>query len=174
MAGTEPTAPSQPTRAEESAGAARAVSGQADAHRQQWVVAGAVVVLALIFALVAAWFMWPLNTTHQGRTVGDAASQVTGPETTAPEDADDEEPRPGYRLVELAEALGIPEAAMPKQAFAAGDSREQSREELEAVMDTAVSEGRLNEDEAQAVLKAFDEGLIESQSGPLVASNDDQ
>ena len=41
-------------------------------------------------------------------------------------------------------------------------------------MDTAVSEGRLNEDEAQAVLKAFDEGLIESQSGPLVASNDDQ
>lgn len=173
MAGTEPTAPSHNTPAEQPAGTAQAVRGPADGHRQQWVVAGAVAVLALIFALVAVWFMWPLNTTHQGRTVGDAASLVTGPETTAP-DEEEEEPRPGYRLVELAEALGIPEAAMPKQAFEAGDSREQSREELEAVMDTAVSEGRLSEDEAEAVLKAFDEGLIEGQSGPLVASNDDQ
>ncbi|MDN5729767.1 hypothetical protein [Corynebacterium casei] len=138
-----------------------------------WLWLGGVVVitvLAIALALHAA-----SNRPAEGEvTVGDAmagiqpASEAEESEaasgTGVPEN-------PGYRLVELASALGLPNGAVPDGAMEIGMDRDEARVYLMELVNKAVIKGVLTPVEADGVIKAFEAGLI---TAPVNITEDDE
>ncbi|CCE54539.1 MAG: hypothetical protein ACTH3N_07455 [Corynebacterium casei] len=139
-----------------------------------WLWLGGVVVitvLAIALALHAA-----SNRPAEGEvTVGDAMSGIQ----PASEAEESEEAsgtgvpeNPGYRLVELASALGLPNGAVPDGAMEIGMDRDEARVYLMELVNKAVIKGVLTPVEADGVIKAFEAGLI---TAPVnITDNDDE
>ncbi|MGP4984036.1 hypothetical protein ACTXIT_09240 [Corynebacterium casei] len=138
-----------------------------------WLWLGGVVVitvLAIALALHAA-----SNRPAEGEvTVGDAMSGIQ----PASEAEESEEAsgtgvpeNPGYRLVELASALGLPNGAVPDGAMEIGMDRDEARVYLMELVNKAVIKGVLTPVEADGVIKAFEAGLI---TAPVNITEDDE
>lgn len=152
-----------------------------------WLWLGGVVVitvLAIALALHAA-----SNRPAEGEvTVGDAMSGIQ-PASEAEESeaasGTGVPENPGYRLVELASALGLPNGSVPDGAMEIGMDRDEARVYLMELVNKAVIKGVLTPVEADGVIKAFEAGLItapvnitdndgeQSQSGADEAQNGD-
>ena len=139
-----------------------------------WLWLGGVVVitvLAIALALHAA-----SNRPAEGEvTVGDAmagiqpASEAEESDEAAGAGAPE---NPGYRLVELASALGLPNGAVPDGAMEIGMDRDEARVYLMELVNKAVIKGVLTPVEADGVIKAFEAGLI---TAPVnITDNDDE
>ncbi|MGO3270388.1 hypothetical protein, partial [Corynebacterium casei] len=138
-----------------------------------WLWLGGVVVitvLAIALALHAA-----SNRPAEGEvTVGDAMSGIQ-PASEA-EESDEAAgagapENPGYRLVELASALGLPNGAVPDGAMEIGMDRDEARVYLMELVNKAVIKGVLTPVEADGVIKAFEAGLI---TAPVNITEDDE
>ncbi|MGO2827788.1 MAG: hypothetical protein ACTIA3_09765 [Corynebacterium casei] len=139
-----------------------------------WLWLGGVVVitvLAIALALHAA-----SNRPAEGEvTVGDAMSGIQ-PASEAEESeaasGTGVPENPGYRLVELASALGLPNGAVPDGAMEIGMDRDEARVYLMELVNKAVIKGVLTPVEADGVIKAFEAGLI---TAPVnITDNDDE
>lgn len=138
-----------------------------------WLWLGGVVVitvLAIALALHAA-----SDRPAEGEvTVGDAmagiqpASEAEESEAAAGAGASE---NPGYRLVELASALGLPNGAVPDGAMEIGMDRDEARFYLMELVNKAVIKGVLTPVEADGVIKAFEAGLI---TAPVNITEDDE
>lgn len=138
-----------------------------------WLWLGGVVVitvLAIALALHAA-----SNRPAEGEvTVGDAMSGIQ-PASEAEESeaasGTGVPENPGYRLVELASALGLPNGAVPDGAMEIGMDRDEARVYLMELVNKAVIKGVLTPVEADGVIKAFEAGLI---TAPVNITEDDE
>lgn len=127
-----------------------------------WLWLGGVVVitvLAIAFALHQS-----SNRPVEGTvTVGDAvAGSQPANQGAQAEESEDTKPseNPGYRLVELASALGLPNGAVPEGAIEMGMSQDQARLYLMQLVNKAVADGELTPVEADGVLKAYEKGIV--------------
>lgn len=138
-----------------------------------WLWLGGVVVitvLAIALALHAA-----SNRPAEGEvTVGDAMSgiqPVSEAEESEAASGTGVPENPGYRLVELASALGLPNGAVPDGAMEIGMDRNEARVYLMELVNKAVIKGVLTPVEADGVIKAFEAGLI---TAPVNITEDDE
>lgn len=92
------------------------------------------------------------------RTVGDAIGTGAYPGKAQAPDAP--EKSAGSRLIDLANSLGIPTKDLPPEAVN-GDDRTALRELLADVLAKQVANGEFTNAEADAVLKAYDLGIID-------------
>lgn len=76
---------------------------------------------------------------------------------------------PAYRVKELAEALGVPESSLPQGALAIQPQRAQSRAFLESLLVTAIDNGSISEADAEVIMRAFDLGLVDIPTAPVIA-----
>ena len=138
-----------------------------------WLWLGGVVVitvLAIAFALHSSSKPAAEGTV----TVGDAvAGGESAPEAGESEDAEGDESSEytGYRLVELASALGFPHGAVPDGAIEMGMSQDQAQMYLMDLVNEAVTKGVLTPAEADGVLKAYEAGIV---TAPVNITGDDE
>lgn len=143
--------------------------------RAVWLWLGGVVVITVV--AVAFILHGMSNRPAEGTvTVGEAIAgteSATGAEAAETEGGESGEEGtqqyPGYRLVELASALGLPNGAVPDGAFEMGMSHDQARIYLMDLVNQAVTKGVLTPAEADGVLKAFEAGLV---SAPVNITED--
>lgn len=144
--------------------------------RAVWLWLGGVVFITVV--AVAFILHGMSNRPAEGTvTVGEAIAgteSATGAEAAETEGGESGEAGtqqyPGYRLVELASALGLPNGAVPDGAFEMGMSHDQARIYLMDLVNQAVTKGVLTPAEADGVLKAFEAGLV---SAPVNITGDD-
>lgn len=137
-----------------------------------WLWLGGVIVISVI--LFAMMSYYASNHSEEGTvTVGEA---IAGTQSAADADSGETEKEnsqqyPGYRLVELAAALGLPNGAAPEGALEMGMSHDQARIYLMELVNQAVTKGDLTPAEADGVMKAFEAGLV---SAPVNITGDDE
>ena len=74
-------------------------------------------------------------------------------------------------MYSLAEALGIPIESMPREIFESASNRTEARLTIVQILKKAQEQGTLNRTEAEAVLAAFDAGLINPAVDTIVAES---
>lgn len=150
-------------------------SGRTNRHmvtQAVWLWLGGVIVISVI--LFAMMSYYASNHPEEGTvTVGEA---IAGTQSAADADSGETEKEnsqqyPGYRLVELAAALGLPNGAAPEGALEMGMSHDQARIYLMELVNQAVTKGVLTPTEADGVMKAFEAGLV---SAPVNITGDDE
>jgi len=136
-----------------------------------WLWLGGVVVISVV--ILAIMVHTVSNRPAEGSvTVGEAiaGTQAADESDSEADEHEDSQQYPGYRLVELAAALGLPNGAAPEGAFEMGMSHDQARLYLMDLVNQAVTQGDLSPTEADGVMKAFEAGLV---SPPVNITGDD-
>ncbi|MFH0412909.1 hypothetical protein ACG98H_12620 [Corynebacterium sp. L4756] len=132
-----------------------------------WLI-GVIIITAIFVGLLWNAFFKPTNANSV--TVGDV---VSGKESAAEQqeqgDGTSSTRYPGYRLVELAAALGLPDGVMPEGAIEMGMDRDEARAYLIELVNQAVAQGKLTPVEADGVIKAYNEGIV---SAPVNLTDD--
>lgn len=142
------------------------MSGQ---PRQSKALVFGIVAAILITLTVTAILMVKASAPEpNARTVSDALSGVT------PQDQTEQQPQSpangSARLIELAEALGVPADSLPAY-VTPGQVTEANRQALRRSLEKSVGLGEMSPHEANAVLKAFDLGLVAIPYGGYLADS---
>ncbi|MDO5031327.1 hypothetical protein [Corynebacterium sp.] len=132
------------------------------------------VVVAIAIAAVVAVGWWGTTRTQQDADAVTVAEFVGGGVKQDPSLRSGQEGSSlgiDERVAQLAEALGIPVEAVPRGVITDDVTRMKSRGLLVQVLDKAIDEGKITPAEAQAVLHAFDAGLIKPSVDTIVAES---
>ncbi|WP_293770671.1 hypothetical protein [uncultured Corynebacterium sp.] len=76
-----------------------------------------------------------------------------------------------YGISDILAALGLPQGAISQLELEKKPVSDAKRTDLSNVLDVAVAAGSISEDDAEAVLRAYDAGLVEAAKEPLVLNN---
>lgn len=123
----------------------------------------ALVALAVIIGIGVNQWLGDRNP-PASRTVADAVHEIANSTYGGTDGQTNSAPG----IQDLLTALGVPGEVFANYSLGESPSNFAEREELRNVLGIAVSNGKLSAAEANAVLKAFDAGLVGPASGPLV------
>lgn len=129
----------------------------------------ALVITMSVIAVAVGWFATtrhhpPANAQTVEEAIAGGVLQIENP--YSPTNVDDED-----RMYSLAEALGIPIESMPREIFESASNRTEARLTMAQILKKAQEQGTLNRTEAEAVLAAFDAGLINPAVDTIVAES---
>ncbi|MDY3126639.1 MAG: hypothetical protein SOW59_00695 [Corynebacterium sp.] len=127
-----------------------------------WWIGGVIVISLAVVMLAVVTLGFPRYSS--GRTVSETMTELqthAGVGEQTGEASASGGTRPGYRIVELADALGLPDGSFPQDVLDLDVGNGDTRRYFVSMISKAVESGDITSEEADAVIKAFDKGLVD-------------